>query len=131
MYPPSPETSAKPLACSKWLFCPPPQATEDIRNPVVLRKKFVFEPDAEVRGKGTAYESGARVPMVIRGPGIEPGTRSRVIVHAADLIACCLELAGITPTTTNKNHTTSPAVVAPDYVSLLPLQHQKQGRKLP
>lgn len=47
------------------------------------------------RGKGTAYESGARVPLVIRGPGITPGARSGEFAHAADLFPTILELAGL------------------------------------
>jgi len=49
------------------------------------------------RGKGTVYESGARVPMVIRGPGITAGSRSNEFVHAGDLFSTILVLAGLTP----------------------------------
>ena len=49
------------------------------------------------RGKGTAYESGARVPMAIRGPGIAAGSKSSEFVHAADLFSTILALAGLTP----------------------------------
>jgi arylsulfatase A-like enzyme len=81
---------------------------------------------AEVRGKGTAHESGARVPMAIRGPGITAGGASSEFVHAADLFATCLELAGITPPTTNKNYTTPPVDVASDSVSLAPILFGEQ-----
>ncbi|HEY8521937.1 MAG TPA: sulfatase-like hydrolase/transferase [Gammaproteobacteria bacterium] len=47
------------------------------------------------RGKGTAYESGARVPLVVRGPGITPNERSDEFAHAADLFPTILELAGL------------------------------------
>jgi len=47
------------------------------------------------RGKTTPYESGARVPMVIRGPGITPDSQNNEFVHAADLFSTCLELAGL------------------------------------
>lgn len=47
------------------------------------------------RGKGTAYEGGARVPMVIRGPGIAPGSESRDFLQTADLFATTLALAGL------------------------------------
>ena len=47
------------------------------------------------RGKGTVYESGARVAMVIRGPGISSSTRSSEFVHAADLFSTTLTLAGL------------------------------------
>jgi arylsulfatase A-like enzyme len=47
------------------------------------------------RGKGTVYESGARVPLAIRGPRIEAGSASSEYVHAADLYSTILELAGL------------------------------------
>ncbi|MGD9158925.1 MAG: sulfatase-like hydrolase/transferase [Desulfobacteraceae bacterium] len=47
------------------------------------------------RGKGTAYESGALVPMVIKGPGIKADSKSDAIAHAADLFSTALALAGI------------------------------------
>jgi arylsulfatase A-like enzyme len=47
------------------------------------------------RGKGTAYESGAHVAMTIRGPGIQPNTESDAYVHAVDIYATVLELAGL------------------------------------
>jgi len=45
------------------------------------------------RGKGTAYESGARVAMAIRGPRIQASTRSNEYVHVADLFSTTLALA--------------------------------------
>ena len=47
------------------------------------------------RGKGTAYESGALVPMVIKGPGIKADTKNDGITHAADLFSTTLALAGL------------------------------------
>jgi arylsulfatase A-like enzyme len=72
------------------------------------------------RGKGTVYESGARVPMVIRGPGIAAGSRSNEFVHAADLFATILTLAGLTPPTKNWNNTGT-AEVDSDSKSLTPI----------
>lgn len=71
------------------------------------------------RGKTTPYESGARVPMVIRGPGIAAGSGSTHFVHAADLFATILTLAGLTPPATNFNNTG--AEVDSDSVSLTPI----------
>ena len=45
------------------------------------------------RSKGTAYESGARVSMAIRGPRIPANTQSNVPVNGVDLFATILELA--------------------------------------
>ena len=47
------------------------------------------------RGKGTAYESGARVPIAVRGPRVEAGRHSTEFVHAADLFSTILDLAGL------------------------------------
>jgi len=51
----------------------------------------------EGHGKGTAYESGARVAMTIKGPGIAAGSQSSEFVHAVDLFSTILDLAGLTP----------------------------------
>lgn len=48
------------------------------------------------RGKGTAYESGARVPLAIRGPGITAARRSDEYLHVADMFPTILEMAGLT-----------------------------------
>jgi len=47
------------------------------------------------RGKGTVYESGARVALAIRGPGIAPNSESGAYAHAVDLYATVLSLAGL------------------------------------
>jgi arylsulfatase A-like enzyme len=72
------------------------------------------------RGKGTAYESGALVPMVIRGPKIAANSESREIVHAADLFSTVLELAGLTPPETVPD-SDGTATVALDARSLAPI----------
>jgi arylsulfatase A-like enzyme len=76
------------------------------------------------RGKGTAYESGALVPMVVRGPRIAANTRSDEFVHAADLFSTILELAGLTPPkqVPDSNGT---GTVPLDAVSLAPILFNK------
>jgi len=72
------------------------------------------------RSKGTAYESGVRVPLVIRGPNIEAGTRSDEFVHGVDLFSTILNLAGLdAPETVPNRH--GDGVVALDSVSLTPI----------
>jgi arylsulfatase A-like enzyme len=71
------------------------------------------------RGKGTVYESGARVALTIKGPGIAAAGGSSAFVHAADLFATCLELAGLEPPATNLSNTG--AVVPSDSKSLAPI----------
>jgi len=46
------------------------------------------------RGKLLPYEPALRVPMVIRGPGIEAGSKSREIVANQDIAPTFLKLAG-------------------------------------
>lgn len=47
------------------------------------------------RGKSTLYEGGIKVPMVIAGPAVvNPGRTNTSLVHAVDLFATILELAG-------------------------------------
>jgi arylsulfatase A-like enzyme len=47
------------------------------------------------RSKGTAYESGVRVGMAIRGPGIKAGSKSDEWINGVDLFSTILELAGL------------------------------------
>ncbi|BBC73380.1 conserved hypothetical protein [Altererythrobacter sp. B11] len=47
------------------------------------------------RGKGTGYESGMRIPLIIRGPGIKAGTTSDAVVHVADLFSTILDFAKV------------------------------------
>ena len=72
------------------------------------------------RSKGTAYESGVRVPLVIRGPNIAAGSRSDEFVHGVDLFATILNLAGldVPETVPNRN---GDGVVSLDSVSLAPI----------
>ena len=71
------------------------------------------------RGKGTAYESGARVAMAIRGPDIKAGSQSFEFVHVADLFNTCLEIGGLDPMTQNVDK--NGAAVDSDSVSLAPI----------
>ena len=48
--------------------------------------------------KGTFYEGGIRVPLIVRWPGkIKPGSHSGTLVHAVDFYPTFLEIAGIKP----------------------------------
>ncbi|MEI7899779.1 MAG: sulfatase-like hydrolase/transferase [bacterium] len=46
-------------------------------------------------GKGTVSEGGLRVPFIISGPGVQPGTCSRVRATGADLFPTIAELAKV------------------------------------
>jgi arylsulfatase A-like enzyme len=72
------------------------------------------------RGKGTSYESGARVEMAIRGPGIKPGSVSDVPVTSSDLYSTILNMAGLEPTKQVPNGD-GKGMVDLDSVSLMPI----------
>jgi len=66
-----------------------------------------FDP---TRAKGTVYEGGVNVPLIVVSPRIDPadhGTESLAVVQSSDLFATIAEIAGVTSS-------------AEDSVSLLP-----------
>jgi len=78
------------------------------------------------RGKGTAYESGALVPMAVRGPGIAADTQNSEFVHSADLFSTILEFAGLTPPE-KVSDSDGTATVPIDSVSLAPILFNKSS----
>jgi len=76
------------------------------------------------RGKGTAYESGALVPLIIRGPKIKANTQNNSYAHVADLFSTILELAGLAPPK-NVSNSEGNGTVPLDGVSLAPILFNK------
>jgi len=76
------------------------------------------------RGKGTAYESGALVPMLIRGPKIAANTQNNAYAHVMDLFSTILDLAGLTPPK-NVSNSDGTGTVPVDAVSLTPILFKK------
>jgi arylsulfatase A-like enzyme len=72
------------------------------------------------RSKGTAYESGVRVSMAIKGPGIKANKQSDEWIHNVDLFSTILELAGLEVPKMVPNRT-GDGTVAVDSVSLSPI----------
>ena len=72
------------------------------------------------RGKGTAYESGARVEWAIKGPGIKPGSTSHDFVHVVDLYNTILSLAGLKQATVVSN-SAGDGKIPIDSISLKPI----------
>lgn len=52
-------------------------------------------------GKGTVGDGGLRVPLLVRGPGVPPGSVARQLVTAVDLFPTVAELAGVACSATN------------------------------
>jgi N-acetylglucosamine-6-sulfatase len=48
-------------------------------------------------GKFLAYEPSTHLPLLIRGPGIKPGTSTGELASVTDIAPTILELAGVTP----------------------------------
>jgi arylsulfatase A len=47
-------------------------------------------------GKGSVYDGGLRVPLIVRGPGIRPNTFADALTTGADIYPTISDLAGIT-----------------------------------
>jgi N-acetylglucosamine-6-sulfatase len=57
---------------------------------------FFFGQHRLVGGKFLAYEPSTHLPLIIRGPGIKPGSTSGQLVSTIDIAPTILELAGAT-----------------------------------
>ncbi|GHJ57612.1 hypothetical protein NOK12_01310 [Nocardioides sp. OK12] len=56
-------------------------------------------------GKNFPYEEALQVPFLVRGPGIEPGSRSRATATLVDLAPTFLDLAGVLDDVRAAGHT--------------------------
>ncbi|MEM9379635.1 MAG: sulfatase-like hydrolase/transferase [Planctomycetota bacterium] len=63
-----------------------------------------------LQGKQNLYEHTWRVPFIVRGPGIEPGTRAQGNVYLLDVLATLCDLAGIEPPATNEGTSFAPVL---------------------
>lgn len=65
------------------------------RKTIPGQNKSAFRRNDPLRdGKGSVYEGGIRVPFIVRGPKIKPGTVSHVPVSGLDLFPTMADLAG-------------------------------------
>ncbi len=65
----------------------------------------VLPPNLPGQAKGTLYDGGIRVPMVISGKGIEhPGSRCYAMTQGVDLFPTVLELFGVNPQAASSPH---------------------------
>ena len=63
-----------------------------------------------LQGKQNLYEHTWRVPLLVQGPGIRPGSRAPGNVYLTDLLATYCDLAGIPPPVTNEGRSFRPVL---------------------
>ncbi len=59
-------------------------------------------------GKQNLYEHSARVPCIVRGPGLATGRRTAALIHTPDLHPTLCELAGVPVAPTVETHSLVP-----------------------
>src|ERR1700744_5978104 len=82
---------------------------------------FFFGQHRLVGGKFLAYEPSTHLPLIIRGPGIEPNTKSGQLVSTIDTAPTILELAGVTPDKSVDGVSLDPYMIEPSLPSRRPL----------
>lgn len=82
----------------------------------------IAAPNSGSKAKGTVYQGGIRVPLLVAGAGVvSPGRTATGLVNTVDLFPSILELAGINP------ETAVPSGVKIDGVSLVPHLRSEAG----
>ncbi len=74
---------------------------------------FLFGEHRIRNNKRYLYEESARVPVVVRGPGVARGETARDVVVNADLTSTFLELSGATPGLTQDGESLLPVLTNP------------------
>lgn len=57
---------------------------------------MVTPPVPRGRAKGSVYQGGVNVPLIVSGPGVAAGTNTQSLANSVDLYATILDLAGTT-----------------------------------
>jgi arylsulfatase A-like enzyme len=104
-------------------------ATGQLQNTV-----FVFSSDNGYHGgqhdlmpgKMTAYDTDIRVPLIVTGPGIAPGSTNSDLVQNIDLAPTFEQLTGATPAPSVEGHSFVPLLhgAHPPWRSLALVEHQ-------
>jgi choline-sulfatase len=63
-----------------------------------------------LQGKQNLYQHTWRVPFIVKGPGIEPGSRAEGNIYLLDILATLCDLAAITPPETNEGISFKPVL---------------------
>ncbi len=64
-----------------------------------------------LQGKQNLYEHTWRIPMVVKGPGIDPGTRARGNIYLLDVLATMCDLAEIDAPVTSEGKSFRPVLM--------------------
>jgi len=64
-----------------------------------------------LQGKQNLYEHTWRVPMIVSGPGIKPGSRAPGNIYLGDLLATFCDLTGVEPPETNEGTSFKPVLL--------------------
>jgi len=64
-----------------------------------------------LQGKQNLYEHTWRVPMIVKGPGIQPGMRAPGNIYLGDLLATFCDLTGVSPPETNEGTSFKPVLL--------------------
>jgi arylsulfatase A-like enzyme len=86
-------------------------------------EQAITEPLLRTRSKGTLFEGGVNVPMIVSGPLVSiPGSESEGLVHVVDVFATAAEMAGVRVHVPSTGVEASPEAVSLeiDGLSLLP-----------
>ncbi|MES2696778.1 MAG: sulfatase-like hydrolase/transferase [Verrucomicrobiota bacterium] len=63
-----------------------------------------------LQGKQSLYEHSWRVPFIVQGPGIKPGSRARGNIYLLDVLATLCDLAGIAAPDSNEGLSFKPVL---------------------
>jgi len=65
------------------------------------------------KAKGTIYEGGINVPLIVRGPGVAVGQECAALAGTTDLFATIAELGGVAPVTAEDSVSFAPLLANP------------------
>jgi arylsulfatase A-like enzyme len=63
-----------------------------------------------LQGKQNLYQHTWRVPFIVKGPGIQPGSRVEGNIYLLDVLSTLCDLAGIAPPETNEGTSFKPGL---------------------